>query len=346
MMLGQQPQGPSLAITAHNASDLQNVETFGKQDPYFQFSLDITNPKSFQKSFVHKDAGKNPVWNQSFNIPLNREPELFVEIMDEEMTADAVIGFAAIPLTQVYNAPGATLYGNFDLYTTALKQVGTVTLTLTAHNLPGTAPGYGAPSSSPIRGESRINEIHQKRIKSLKSKEVATEVGAAALGGLFAVGAGLLANKLVQDGHKKEQARKEQEAEAQAERERLESEKKALEEQRSTYERTHSEEEAKLAREQEALRVQQKFNSSSEDQARIAREQEALRIQQKFNSSSREEHHEHHHHSKHHSSWNATGTYSVGEKVTYQGREFICLQGHTSNPTWEPTQAHSLWRAE
>lgn len=254
--------------------------------------------------------------------------------MDEETTADAVIGFAAIPMAQVYNAPGATFFGTFDLYTVGLKQVGQVTLTLTAHNIPGSNPGYGVQGASPIRGESRVNELHQKRIKSMKSKEIASEVGVAALGGLFAVGAGLLANKLVQDGNKKEQARKEQEAEAQAEREKFEADKKALEEQRSTYEKTHSEEQAKLQREQDTLRIQ--------------REQEALRIQQKFNSSSsREEHKEHHHHhSSHRSSWEATGTYTMGEKVTYQGREFICLQGHTSNPTWEPTQAHSLWRAE
>ncbi|KAG0042978.1 hypothetical protein BGZ83_011957 [Gryganskiella cystojenkinii] len=322
----QQNQAPSLAIIAHNATNLDNVELMGKQDPYFQFSLDVTNPKTFQKTFVHKDAGKNPVWNQSFNVPLNGEPELFVEIMDEETTADAVIGFAAIPLNQVTRAPGGTLFGIFDLFTTKLKQVGQVTLTLTVHNVPGTNSGYGgqaAQGAAPIRGESRVSEIHQKRIKSIKNKETASEVGIAALGGLLAVGAGLLANKVVNDKKHEEQVRKEREAEEEAKRVQFENDKKQLEEQRSNFERTHSEEQAKFKREQEEFRKQQERSSQS----------------------SHEEHHGGHH-QKHHGSWNATGTYVVGEKVTYQGREFICLMAHTSNPTWEPTKANSLWRRE
>jgi Ca2+-dependent lipid-binding protein len=289
--------------------------------------LDVSNPKSFQKTFVHKDAGKNPVWNQSFNVPLNNEPELFVEIMDEEMTADAVIGFAAIPLAQVINAPGSTFFGIFDLYTTDSKQVGQVTLTLTAVNVPGSNAGYGgqAPQgATPIHGQTHMNELHQKRIKSIKNKEFATEAGIAVLGSAFAIGAGLLLNKHAKDEHHKDEVRKENEVEAALEREKYENEKKELDEQRAAFEKTKAEQQAKLERDQEALRIQQQQQQSSQ-----------------------EERHGGHHHHGHRGSWNATTTiYKKGEKVTYQGREFICIQEHTSNATWEPTQAHSLWRAE
>ncbi|KAF9918642.1 hypothetical protein FBU30_011333 [Linnemannia zychae] len=53
-------------------------------------------------------------------------------------------------------------------------------------------------------------------------------------------------------------------------------------------------------------------------------------------------HHEHRHSRR---EWDSVGTYSAGDKVEFHGREYICLQAHTSNPTWEPTAAHSLWRA-
>ncbi|KAG0031844.1 hypothetical protein BGZ81_000441 [Podila clonocystis] len=314
MMLGQS-HGSILTVAVHSAADLQDVQTIGKQDPYFQFSLDVNNPKSFQKTFIHKNAGKNPVWNQTFTVPLNGEAELFFEIMDEETTADAVIGFAAINLSHVVHAPGGVLNATFPVYTPAGKEKGEVILTLTTAGIPGQCP---APVGF-ARGQSHISEAHQKRVKSMKNKERAAEVGVAALGGLLAVGAGLLANKVVTDQKKEEQARREAEEAAQAERERFETEKRQFDEQRATYERTQSE--------------QQSIHTTS---------------------STHTSHYEEHGHSRSHEhgqghdhrDWDAVGTYSAGDKVTYHGRVYMCLQGHTANPTWEPTQAHSLWRAD
>jgi hypothetical protein len=45
-------------------------------------------------------------------------------------------------------------------------------------------------------------------------------------------------------------------------------------------------------------------------------------------------------------SWNPVGTYAAGDRVKYHGQVYMCLQGHTSNPTWQPGAAHSLWQAE
>ena len=36
--------------------------------------------------------------------------------------------------------------------------------------------------------------------------------------------------------------------------------------------------------------------------------------------------------------------YNVGDKVTYNGNLYKCLQSHTSLPTWDPIDAPSLWQ--
>jgi protocatechuate 3,4-dioxygenase beta subunit len=43
----------------------------------------------------------------------------------------------------------------------------------------------------------------------------------------------------------------------------------------------------------------------------------------------------------------AVGTgYAAGARVTYGGRGYVCLQGHTAQPGWEPPSVPALWRAE
>jgi len=41
--------------------------------------------------------------------------------------------------------------------------------------------------------------------------------------------------------------------------------------------------------------------------------------------------------------WATDISYSVGQKVKYQGHTYKCIQAHTSEPTWTPTDAPSLW---
>ncbi|KAI1320809.1 hypothetical protein EDD11_009766 [Mortierella claussenii] len=367
MSYQQQPgQGPTLAIIAHGAQNLADVEMIGKQDPYLQFSLDFNNPKSFQKTFVHKDSGKSATWNQSFSVPLTGEPELFIEIMDEETTVDAVIAFAAIPINQVVHAPGGTMNGVFDVFTPSGKQQGEVNLTLTAHNVPGQNTGFGgqaAPPAGPVKGTSHISELHQKRIKSLKSKETAADAGTAAFGGLLAVGAGLLVNKLVNDQKHEEEARKQAERQAQAEREKFENEKKRLEEERANFQRTQSEQQAHFQQQQ------QHQNQGYEQHQNQGYEQHQQQHggYEHGHSGYHDDHHKKKHHDRHSDSdsssgsdsddshkkhkkgkkWDAHGHwYSPGDKVKYDGRKYICLQGHNTQPDWAPSVAHSLWRAD
>ncbi|KAI1315273.1 hypothetical protein EDD11_001054 [Mortierella claussenii] len=342
-MLSQHSQPPTLAIIAHGATVLKDVETFGKQDPYLRFSLDYNNAKSFQKTFVHKNAGKTPVWNQSFTVPLQGEPELYIEIMDEEKTADAVIAFAAIPIQQVVHAPGGTLNGLFAVFAVNGKPNGDVNLTLTAHNVPGQNSGYGgqaAPPATPIRGQSHIVEAHQRRMKSLNNKEAAADAGMAIAGGLLALGAGLLANKISGDQKKEEQERKEQEMAREHEKERFEQEKKKLEMERSEFERTQSEERTRWEQQQQMI---EKTTSTHSETRREQHHQ-----QQHHHEGHSHEHGHEHGHGHHHDprKWDSVGSYAAGDKVSYHGRTYVCLQGHQSNPTWEPTQAHSLWRGD
>ena len=42
--------------------------------------------------------------------------------------------------------------------------------------------------------------------------------------------------------------------------------------------------------------------------------------------------------------WNGDGAaYAVGDRVQYAGALYKCLQAHTSQSTWTPTDAPSLW---
>lgn len=42
--------------------------------------------------------------------------------------------------------------------------------------------------------------------------------------------------------------------------------------------------------------------------------------------------------------WNANGySYFTGERVTYEGKYYRCIQSHTSQSDWTPDRAVSLW---
>ncbi len=41
--------------------------------------------------------------------------------------------------------------------------------------------------------------------------------------------------------------------------------------------------------------------------------------------------------------WNESATYSVGDRVRYNDVLYKCLQAHTAQTTWTPTDAPSLW---
>ncbi|KAI9254603.1 C2 domain-containing protein [Phascolomyces articulosus] len=316
----------SLSLTIVSAQDMPDVEKLGKQDPYVQFSLNLEDKKSFQKTFTHQDAGKNAEWNQTFDMKLIGEPELFIEVMDEEKGVDEVIGFCAIPINQVVQAPGGNYNGLFGLFKVNGKEAGTIHLNMTARGF--NSPPGGQQSGHPIQGRSYISEEHLKRVKSMRNKDIAAGVGTAVLGGALAVGAGFLGNKLYKDHEKKKEEEQEQQ-------EQFEQQKQQLEQDRERFEHQKQEAEQQRRRQEEEQKQKAEFE----------------RRQEKHHGGGGH-HHEgqsgHHHHGGGGSGareWDPVGTYAMGDRVEYHGRTYVCLQGHTSNPTWMPGTAHSLWQA-
>jgi protocatechuate 3,4-dioxygenase beta subunit len=43
--------------------------------------------------------------------------------------------------------------------------------------------------------------------------------------------------------------------------------------------------------------------------------------------------------------WAVGTAYRAGDRVTYAGRAYVCLQPHTAQPGWEPPTVPALWRA-
>jgi chitin-binding protein len=41
--------------------------------------------------------------------------------------------------------------------------------------------------------------------------------------------------------------------------------------------------------------------------------------------------------------WETNHTYAVGDRVSFEGRIYVCVQGHTSLPDWRPNVVPALW---
>ncbi|KAI8364726.1 C2 domain-containing protein [Radiomyces spectabilis] len=312
----------SLTVVVNSASNLAKVETMGKNDPYVQFSLNYEDKNSYQKTFTQKNSGEEATWNQSFTLPLNNEADLFLEVMDEESTIPELIGFAAIPIRQVVHSQNATFFGSFDIFTLKGENAGKVILTLIAQGFPNSPQGETTIQyiGEPPRGQSYIHEGHKERAKSLRNKGRAADAAAGILGAGFAIGGALLGHKIYKDHQSAEEERAAEEARRQEEQERFERERQEFNDEKERYERERQE--------------------GGHD-----------------NSGEHEHGHEHSHHHRRHEhcedegergarEWDPIGTYAAGDRVRYHGHTYVCLQGHTSNPTWQPGAAHSLWQPE
>ncbi|KAG0320845.1 hypothetical protein BGZ97_012669 [Linnemannia gamsii] len=179
----------TLKITVHQANHLPDVEMGGKNDPYAQVSLDL-KAKTWPKTKTLKNAGTDPVWNQTLELPEynpQEQPELYVEVIDQETGADEPIGFTTIPLNQVNSAHGHAIRGRFDLYTLDGQKKGEILLTI-AIVAPDQTEAHHPETE--IRGIVTLDSEHQHRVKGLKNKERATDAAIGALGAA-ALGFGL-----------------------------------------------------------------------------------------------------------------------------------------------------------
>eukprot|EP00798_Chlamydomonas_sp_ICE-L_P028848 gene28848-32036_t len=97
----------TLEVTIKNATNLKDVEKFGRQDPYVVISCaNITN-----RSKTDTDGGKHPVWNQTFTFPKTSSHMLLkLEFFDENIVLrDTPIGICKIALQEVAEAGSADL---------------------------------------------------------------------------------------------------------------------------------------------------------------------------------------------------------------------------------------------
>ncbi|KAG0346316.1 hypothetical protein BG004_001934 [Podila humilis] len=174
----------SLEVVIRNASNLDDVESAGKNDAYAQVTLDLKNPNAFQKTKTHNNCGKNATWEHTLVLE-GASPQhniLYVEVMEADIGADAPIGFTAINLEQIRIS--GPLSGNFNLFTPGGTQKGEIGMSLRfLGGLPATQTGHGG-GANVNRGE-MIHE-HQMRMLSLKKKE---QVEDAALGAALALAA-------------------------------------------------------------------------------------------------------------------------------------------------------------
>ncbi|KAL1921965.1 uncharacterized protein VTP21DRAFT_10607 [Calcarisporiella thermophila] len=294
--------------------DMKNQEIMGKQDPYTKLGFDVTG-KELAKTQTHRAGGQNPQWNQNFNFNVYpQNSELFVEVWDEEAALDDLIGFCAIPLDQVYRNNG---YMNawFEIFLPKGYTSGEINLILIHQNQQPQNTGYG-----PVKGYSYMNPQHLQRMKSSEKRKVAAEVGAVGLGGALAVGAGFLVNKIIQDQRHAEDEKRHQEEEA-----------------------ARLQQEAEQRRQQEELARRQQLD---EERRRFEQEKQQW-SQQQHQSQTSPQYQQHQgggdfggvkHYGGGHGAreWDPVGTYAMGDRVSYHGRTYVCLQGHTSNPTWMP----------
>ena len=83
----------TLQITLVQGRLTRDVEVFGKQDPYVKMVYMGTK----YKTRVHENAGKNPVWNQTFILQLgSTTDDIKLEIKDNVTVGATIIGQATI----------------------------------------------------------------------------------------------------------------------------------------------------------------------------------------------------------------------------------------------------------
>ena len=83
----------ALSITLVQARLTRDVEVFGKQDPYVKMVYMGTK----YKTRFHENAGKNPVWNQTFILQLGSTgDDIKLEVKDHDTIGATIIGQATI----------------------------------------------------------------------------------------------------------------------------------------------------------------------------------------------------------------------------------------------------------
>ncbi|EFJ43588.1 hypothetical protein VOLCADRAFT_106750 [Volvox carteri f. nagariensis] len=138
-----------LTVTIEYAKDLKDKDWFGKQDP---FAVIRVGGQTF-RTRTHNNGGKNPVWNETFNINIVNDNTIDMTIYDSDLGKDDFIGTATISLVKAREQGHD--YQQCPVRTKSGKQHGFVAVRLQFVKNPGgkhpataplaAAPPYGAP---------------------------------------------------------------------------------------------------------------------------------------------------------------------------------------------------------
>lgn len=159
-----------LQITIHEAKGLEDVERFGKNDPYARVFLDTAIDADFQRTKTIPNAGKNVSWEQTIIISdfnPHTQHTLFVEILDRERHDDDLIAFTGIPLQQVLSATGQSFRGRFDLYKHVGAKKGEIVLSIGV--IPSGETNPPLPGNEK-HGQAQFYSGHHERLKALFPK--------------------------------------------------------------------------------------------------------------------------------------------------------------------------------
>jgi Ca2+-dependent lipid-binding protein len=88
-----------LRVTVHRAELTIDTEMFGKMDPFVTFEMkQADGMKPFEhKTKVHDGAGKKPVWNETFDVPVtNCHLNLKFTIKDKDVLSSDLIGIGSL----------------------------------------------------------------------------------------------------------------------------------------------------------------------------------------------------------------------------------------------------------
>eukprot|EP00475_Leptophrys_vorax_P002624 TRINITY_DN11476_c0_g1_i1.p1 TRINITY_DN11476_c0_g1~~TRINITY_DN11476_c0_g1_i1.p1 ORF type:complete len:332 (-),score=57.63 TRINITY_DN11476_c0_g1_i1:290-1285(-) len=109
-----------LQVTIVKATDIADVKVWewGKQDPY---AILVYNQFEF-RTRVHEDAGKNPIWDETFSFYVESNPVITLTVMHDRKKHDDIIGTAKFPFASAY-ATGSSVE-QIPLFTTEGKQQG------------------------------------------------------------------------------------------------------------------------------------------------------------------------------------------------------------------------------
>jgi hypothetical protein len=225
-------------------------------------------------------------------------------------------------MSQVFQAGAGGFKAWFTLYDTDEKPQGELQIIF--------CPPGAYCSAIECRGISLINEEHKKYLSSKNTKKTMANVG---MGAAIVGGVGLLGGLLFNESSKRDEEEREKEERYREEEERLEQERRRVDEERRELQEEQERRERE-ERERERQRYEQPSYYARQDPEPLYQSNNyappTAYAQPNYGGCGQ---------------WDPIGTYTAGQRVQYNGRSWECLQGHTSNPTWQPGAAHSLWRA-